>query len=247
MAYNSKLSKNEPGLGPNGYGLGTRVIRGMVTSGADLMPNMYDIKIWFPGADGRPNLGSGGELSYPVTVRATGFDVPDVETEVYDVEYHGVKIQRPKTAQGFTREFSLTFREDAAFDLRKRFSAWHMAVIDPVTGGVSNATNFFGKVSVGTIVGEYFATTVAPPGDPNAATGIERKDGYISAAINPVAVWTFYNVWVSKVASPKFTTQSGDPIQFEVGFKFMDLDMPQYGGNALTANKDDWAWSMPVS
>jgi hypothetical protein len=238
MAYNSKLKGSEPG----GYGQGTRTIRGMVASGADLMPNMYDIKIWFPGSDGRPNEAAGGELSYPITVRATGFDVPDVEAEVYEIEYHGVKIHRPKTAQTFTREFALTFREDAAFDLRKRFSAWLMAVVDPVTGGVSNATNFFGRVSVGTIVGEYFATTVAPPGSPDQATGIERKDGYISNQINPVAEWNFYNVWVSKVASPKFTTAAGDALQFEVGFKFMDVDLPQFGGNALLG--ENWAWAM---
>lgn len=116
-----------------------------------------------------------------------------------------------------------------------------MAVIDPVTGGVSNATNFFGKVSVGTIVGEYFATTVAPPGDPATNnTGVYGKQGYISNNINPVAEWTFYNVWVFKVGSPKFTTAAGDPMKMEVGFKFMDVDMPQYGGNAFTGR--DWKW-----
>jgi hypothetical protein len=213
----------------------------MVASGADLMPNMYDIKIWFPGSDGRPDLKT-GELSYPITVRADGFDVPDVETDVYEIEYHGVKIHRPKSSMNFTREFSLSFREDAAFDLRKKFSAWHMATVDPVTGGVSNAANFFGKVSVGTLVGEYFATTVAPPGAPADKAGIERKDGYISNQINPVAEWTFYNVWVSKVGSPKFTTASGEPGKIEVAFKFMDVDFPQYGGNQLIG--ENWAWDM---
>lgn len=120
MAYNKNSYIN-----PADAGTGTRTIRGMVASGADLMPNMYDIKIWFPGEDGRPNEADGGLMSYPITVRAEGFEIPDVEAAVYDIEYHGIKLQKPKTEQTFTREFSLSFREDAAFDLRKRFTAWH--------------------------------------------------------------------------------------------------------------------------
>ena len=209
------------------------------------MTNMYDVKIWFPDSAGKPE--SNEFSAYPLTVRASGFEIPDVDTPTYDIKYHGVTLQKPKTEQNFERKFNIEFREDASFDLRKKLTAWHMAVCDPVTGGVSNALSYFGRVSVATIVGEYYATTIAPPGDPNEDnTGILRKDGYISNNINPLALWTFYNVWVRKITSPKFTTQDANEGKFTVEFSFYDVDMPQYGGNALVA-PEGWAWAMPVS
>jgi hypothetical protein len=212
-------------------------MRGLIKSGADLMTNMYDIRIWFPGATGTP---AASEFSaYPLTVRAKGFEIKDVEIETYDISYHGIKIKRPKTSMVFDRVFDIEFREDAALDLRRKFSAWHMAVADPVTGGVSNATSFFGRVQVGTIVGEYYATTVAPPGNAST-TGIESKSGWLTSDINPIAIWDFYGVWVTKITGAKFNTEAADPGSITVSFAFVDCDFPQYGGNQLTAGGNDW-------
>lgn len=214
----------------------------MVAAGADLMTNMYDVKIWFPDASGKPQ--STEFNAYPLTVRAAGFELPDAEAVTYDIKYHGITLKKPQAEQSLERKFTIEFREDASFDLRKKLTAWTMAVLDPVTGGVSNATSFFGKVSVGTIVGEYYATTVAPPGDPMTDnTGILRKDGYLSNNINPIAVWNFYNVWINKITSPKFQTETSGPGKFSVDFNYMDLDMPQFGGNALTADAG-WSWAV---
>jgi hypothetical protein len=238
--YNSKLD-GSTSANPQ-IGSGTRTIRGMVAAGADLMTNMYDIKVWFPNSAGKPD--SNPFKAYPITVRATSFEIKDIETPTYDVKYHGLTLKRPKTEINFDRMFDIEFREDAAFDLRKKFTAWHMAVSDPVTGGVSNATSFFGKISVGTIAGEYYATTVAPPTAPGQKDGILNKEGHISNQINPIAVWSFYNVWVYKVGGVKFNTEGADPNKFTVSFCFMDCDFPQYGGNALTTDDSTWSWDV---
>lgn len=226
----------------------TAPIRSLVNAGADLMNNMYDVRIFFPSTNGGPEAES--FHSYPITVRAEGFDIPDFEIPAYQIKYHGVEIDRPKPEQNFKRQFTINFREDAAFDLRRRFSAWLMAIGDPVTGGVSNATQFFGRVEVGTIAGAYFATTINSPngsgkGINAGSADIEDDYGHITTRndINPLALWKFYNVWVRKITSPKFKTENSDAGKFTVDFSFMDCDYPQFGGNVLslgTSDKDKW-------
>jgi len=226
----------------------TAPIRGLVNAGADLMTNMYDVRIFFPSASGQPE--DSMFSAYPITVRADGFKIPDVEIDIYPITYHGVSIDRPKTNMKMDRKFDMTFREDAAFDLRRRFSAWLMAICDPVTGGVSNATQFFGRVEVGTIAGSYFATTInSPNGRAKSRTAgardVEDEYGHITSRsdVNPLALWNFYNVWVYHVSGIDFKTDSGEPNKFTVKFAYMDIDYPQFGGNTLGLSKgthDEW-------
>ena len=225
----------------------TAPIRGLVNSGADLLTHMYDVKIYFPSANGQPD--DDPFQSYPITVRAEGFDIPDVGVGTYEIKYHGISIKRPNATLDLERTFSITFREDAAFDLRRRFSAWLAAVGDPVTGGVSNATAYFGKVEVGTIGGAYFATSMNSPngtgkGSSAGANDIQDAYGHLTTRsdMNPLALWTFHNVWVSKVSGIQFKTDGGDANTFTVEFNFMDADFPQFGGNDLDlGNTPSWA------
>jgi hypothetical protein len=229
----------------------TAPIRGLVNSGADLLKHMYDVKIYFPSTTGAPDTNP--FLSYPITVRATGFNVPDIEVGTYDIKYHGVGIKRPNATLMGDRTFDIEFREDAAFDLRRRFAAWLMAVGDPVTGGVSNATQFFGKIEVGTIAGAYYATTVNSPngegkGETQGDKDIEDTYGHLTTrnTMNPLAMWAFYNVWVNKMTGIAFETQGdGAANTFTVSFQYMDMDYPQFGGNTLDLGaNNDWKSSL---
>jgi hypothetical protein len=229
----------------------TAPIRGLVNSGADLLVHMYDAKIYFPSANGLPDANP--FLSYPITVRLEGFKVPDVEVGTYDIKYHGISIKRPNGWLQGDRQIELSFREDAAFDLRRRFSAWMMAVGDPVTGGVSNAAQFFGQIEVGTIAGAYFATTVNTPngtGKKNDAGGEDIEDTYghltTRNKMNPLAMWSFYNVWVNKVSQPDFKTEGTDTNKIAVTFQYMDCDFPQFGGNTLDLGANG-SWQSPLA
>lgn len=238
MSYN--------GLSASGGIVHSPTLRGLVNSGADLLKSMYDIRIFFPGADGKPNLNP--VFAYPITVRATGFQVPEVSVGTYDIKYHGMTVKRPNGQIEGERTFSLTFREDAAFQLRSRFSAWMAAVADPITGGISNSTNFYGTVEVGTIGGAYYATsTVEPTGDPTKSgkKDIFAEDGCLTtrrADTNPLAIWRFYHVWVGKVGGVDFATDAGEPNTFEVQFYYMDCDYPMFGGNKLADSSDVGSW-----
>jgi len=226
-------------MGYNTKAMSTRTMVGLVNSGADLITHMYDVRIWFPSENGTPEDSDFSTVAgYPITVRAEGFKIPDVSVKTYPIEYHGMKMNRPAAALEEDRTFDITFREDAAFDLRRRFSAWLMAVGDPVTGGVSNATQFFGKVQVGTIGGAYFATTTASPtGDGSVgAKDLFGANGNLvnkNPTINPLALWGFYNVWVNKMTGIDFKTGAGDANKFTVTFQYMHMDYPQFGGNTL--------------
>jgi hypothetical protein len=238
--YNSRLGK-EP-HGPT--------LRGLVNSGADLLKQMYDVSILFPDQMTGDGLESDQLFGYPVTVRAEGFTVPDATMATYDITYHGVSVKRPGGKLDFAREFEITFREDAAFMLRQRFSLWMMAVADPVTGGVSNAVNVFGTVSVRTIAGEYTSShLIDPTGEPGPSdkdeqnqilkttgqipTKAEQKNGQRHADTNPVAEWNFYHVWVSKVGGVQFSTGASEANTFAVQFQFQDCDIPFFGGNPI--------------
>ena len=243
-------------------------LRGLVNSGADLLKQMYDVTIIFPDQMTDTAQDSNSAFNYPITVRCDGFTIPEVAVGTYDIKYHGISVKRPNGALEGERSFELTFREDAAFMLRQRFSLWLMAVADPVTGGVSNAVNYFGTVSVRTIAGEYTATQfIAPTGEKLSG---ERSGSGVDSSVNngetnygdkqivdmgngalptkanqidyrdtnPIAEWNFYHVWVSKVAGIEFSTEASEANKFAVQFQYQDCDMPFFGGNPIFDSAD---------
>lgn len=240
-------------------------LRGLVNSGADLLKQMYDVTIIFPDQMSDAAQDSNSAFNYPITVRCDGFTIPEVAVGTYDIKYHGISVKRPNGALEGERSFELTFREDAAFMLRQRFSLWLMAVADPVTGGVSNAVNYFGTVSVRTIAGEYTATQfIAPTGKAlseglsgnqidNAKRGNDQDKQIVDMGngalpekktqvdyrdTNPIAEWNFYHVWVSKVAGIEFSTEASEANKFAVQFQYQDCDMPFFGGNPIFDSAD---------
>jgi hypothetical protein len=227
---------------------------------------MYDVTIIFPDQMTDTAQDSNSAFNYPITVRCDGFTIPEVAVGTYDIKYHGISVKRPNGALEGERSFELTFREDAAFMLRQRFSLWLMTVADPVTGGVSNAVNYFGTVSVRTIAGEYTATQfIAPTGKALSGEGLsgnqidnakrgdqqdkqivdmgngalpEKKTQVDYRDTNPIAEWNFYHVWVSKVAGIEFSTEASEANKFAVQFQYQDCDMPFFGGNPIFDSAD---------
>ena len=189
-------------------------IQALVNRGADAMNNMYDISIQFPWA----------EAGSAVTTRVEGFQIPDAGNEGYDISYHGVTMKRPHSKQTFNREFELTFTLDAAYALYGEFVNWAMMVADPVNGGVANWAAALGTVKVTALSGAYNGTSTKDI--------YNAENGSITGDANPS--WTFYDVWVSKVAQPNFQTAGGEAIQYAVSFKFGDCDYPFYNGTGIT-------------
>lgn len=213
-------------------------LNGLVQSGADLLKQIYDVQIFFPTGRAGSTPAEAAEINYPITVRTDGFNVPETSVGTYDIKYHGMSVKRPNGNLEGDRTIELTFREDAAFQLRARFTAWLMAVVDPVTGGISNAINWFGALKVSAIAGEYTATAmVAPTGKKTGSDGqiLDAKGTILrEATSNPLVTWSFYHVWVSKVGGVEFSTDGAEANKFAVTFQYQDCDLPGFGGNGFS-------------
>jgi hypothetical protein len=214
-------------------GLVTKAINSIKMSGSDAMTNMYDVKIFFPDENGNSDTGMFE------TVRSEGFKIPEVAVGTYELKYHGVTIKRPKTEQTFNRTVEMSFRLDSGFDILRRLTAWQMMLVDPVTGGVTNTAQFLGKIEVQSIVGAYFATTLAAELEgPTDAGDDPLKAGAVAVGTdNPLAIWRFYDVWPEKVGQPEFKREDAGLITLAVTFNFADCDIPYFGGNPLAIQK----------
>jgi len=193
----------------------SKQIYSLIQAGADAFTNMYDVAIDFPWSS---------DLSYPLTVRATGFEVPDTGVGTYDKTYHGVKLSAIKPEHEYERKFDIEFRLDAAYNLYGQFIAWLSAAGDVVTGGVSNWAGVMGRVVVTALGGAY--TAINEPSLTHA-THDEIKD------IETNAKWAFNNVIVTKVTQPKFSTDTSDPAKYTVSFIFGQNSLPFFASSGI--------------
>lgn len=193
-------------------------LQALIEAGADAQTNMYDISLEF--------------ADWNATVRADGFDIPDVEVATYDTSYHGVKYTRVKTEQTFERSFDLTFRMDAKYGLYQAFTsllAWH---VNPNTGGVANANiDKVGTVKVKTVDSAIVAADIGSnlSGSPAGLTEYLSTSATTAGQIGDTTMeWVFKNCYVTKVSMPKFKTEGADNVTFTVTFKFGDVKYPGF-------------------
>lgn len=198
-------------------------LQALIESGADAQTNMYDVTLEF--------------ASWNATVRASGFNIPEISAETYQVKYHGVSYDRVKTEQTFERKFTITFRMDAKYGLYQSFTSllsWH---VNPNTGGVANANiDKVGTVTVKTVDSAVVAADNSAASTLNGAPG--GLESYSSSDANSLGQikdstmkWIFKNCFVTKVGMPKFTTESSDKVTFDVDFHFGDVQYPGFEAN----------------
>lgn len=194
--------------------MANKAIQALINSSADAMSNMYEVYIKFPG----------GTESQVMTVRADGFKIPDAGVATYQIEYHGQKIDRPKTVLEMDRHFDLTFRLDAKYELHDAFLAWQSLAGNPNNGGVSNRATDQGEVRVIALKNGYLALEddiyLKNLNDHFAIKNDDKNED--------IRVWDFKQVWVSKVTQPDYKTEGGDKMQFTVTFHFGESNYPGY-------------------
>lgn len=214
-----------------------RALQALVNAGADAYKNMYDVRVVFPW-----DAANGDEQSTVLSVRASGFKVPDLETATAEIKYHGVSIKVPKPEQTFERAVTLTFRMDATYALYGNFCMWHETVSDMVSGGVANWAGAIGRLEVEAINGKYAATDVNEYTNEStydlAPTTVNDKN------VNPT--WKFYDVWVSKVTDPEYSTEDSNALTYEVTFQFGDCDYPFYNKQGIAGTGDGGARKLGI-
>ena len=204
MVYFSGTTKSPP-------------IRGMLETGPDMMTNIYDVDIIFPGLLGYDT----------VTNRIVDFQIPNAGIETVTKKKGGDSLDLPVTNASFDRKFSMTFRSDSMWYIYRRFCNWMSIVADPNAGTASPYANQLGQVRVYCPIGPYYGTRMF----------YNNEDQYIKELAEEMGVanrkyieWRFFDVWVSKVTSPSFNTETSGAVTFSVDFQFGDCKYPAYGG-----------------
>lgn len=198
-------------------------IQALVESGADAMNNIFDVIITFPAA-----IQASENMQQQARVRLKGeVSIPEPVTQTYEIGYHGVGINRPKTSMDLERKLTLNFRLDASYNLHQTFILWHNLVTDPNLGSFADSvdTSAMGSIVIRQLAGAYMA-----PGS-NGMAGLLDTDGSVKHDNVVTPEWSFKGVWVGKVGQPKFTAgKDAEAQEYSVDFYFDDIAYPFYTG-----------------
>ena len=204
----------------------------LMNAGIDAFTNLYDIQLIFPGIISSLYYGDASGNSY--SVRAMGFQPPELSLMTYNSDYKAVQLtkQAPKI-QG-ERIFTIEFRLDANYylyyDLLQMKHIWHdpsgegnvqpgsLADTSPQAPGVSAGTdNRYGQVNVGA-----YAVTTPLDGFSNPAD--------ITNVTFPGAQWKFYDVVCNKVGTPNYQRAGADAVTVSAEFIFGRYSEPYSSG-----------------
>lgn len=199
----------------------------LMNSTGDAMDNIFDISIFWPWDS------QSDSTEVAASYRAEGFDIPEPKTKTHDVTWLGVTVKRVSSGVSLERTFDLNFRLDANYALYSKFVQWQKFVIDVNTSGVANTESALGKVTVTAPGAEYNAMSWTP------ATKAEAADNKLSVRGNNISklVWTFEDVAVVEVGTPKFKNQGeGKVMMYKVKFTFGDASYPFFSSTGVTEN-----------
>lgn len=181
----------------------------LVSSAADAQKNMYSVRITWPW-DGTK---SDAQLSW----RISGFDVPEPQGDFEDVSYLGVTYKKPKSVVKLDRQWKITCRLDATYEIYSMFEAWKKVVADGNNGGSANSTPFLGTLEITAIQGPFTSVDFAGATSNNTSGLLDDNDNLKGRLIK----WILRDVAVYKVGTPKFVNDSnGGALTYDVSGTF---------------------------
>jgi hypothetical protein len=198
----------------------TSVITTLLDSGMDAYSNLYDVQIDFPTITGIT------DSTYSSSVRAMGFQPPELSLGEYNVSYKGLQLVRPTPKITGNRTFTIEFRLDANYTLYNNLLAWKHIWVNPSGEG---------NIQVGDGDG---ATTPSQYGTikVNCYRINTDIDGYSgSNSFGNAEVWTFYDVICSKVGTPNFQRAGTDPVTITSEFIFGRIIEPPLRASSFTS------------
>lgn len=221
----------------------TGPITALLDSGFDAFTNLYDVVIEPPTAlSAVANLRLTGYQppeQNELAVRAQDFTPVTLDVGTYPVHYKTSSLTRPNAKFEGERRFTLSFREDAAYQLLELFQAWKHLYADPsnetrITYGALGTSeifgagegmaseSYYGKIKIYAYKSEVGTTS-------NVSTSVDALD----AAGNVGASWFYNQCMVIKVTPPAYTRESSGPATFTVDFLYGKMSEP--GGAAIDA------------
>jgi hypothetical protein len=192
----------------------------LMNAGIDAFTNLYDIKITLPGAISYPQYGNASGYNY--SVRAMGFQPPELSLMTYNSDYKAVQLTKQAPKLQGERTFTIEFRQDTAYNLYGDLMNWKHIWADPSgevnvqPGSLSdNGTNAVtsDRTNYGTIVVVAYNVSTPLDGytDPSSVTLNNSTLG---------AQWIFFDVICSKVGTPNFQRSGADAVTTTAEFIF---------------------------
>jgi hypothetical protein len=229
-------------------------IQALVDCGADAMDNMFDVVINLPSEvikAAKETIFSFSDAEIEercLGVRADGFEPPKLSGKTMTVDYKTLTIEKPAGKIAGQRQFSITFRLDAAIHAYMLMKTWESFSCSPEFGFAAPAAlsgdtgQYFGTIDVNAL-----ATYLRNPKD--STYKYENVDGTFKSTAT--YSWKFQQVWVSEVSEPKFKTGGGDALYVTAKFNFIGYKTPfttGYAGSSYIESRldpqdisDDWA------
>lgn len=224
-------------------------ITALLQMGADAMDNLYDVIIT-PPTQLDADQNSVDAIRVPVEtqlrLRAQGFDPPKFSQDLYEVRYKTVGMKRPAPAIKGDRQFQVTFRVDANYQIYKLFLKWRGLFYVPDTGFATNALPgemdalngelsgadeaYYGRVAVHALA-EPVRRDTANPASFTDAQGIagnqENQTGlaFLETIDNSI-VWDFKHVWLSDLTEPSYKNGGGQALTVQATFQFGEFSSP---------------------
>lgn len=198
-------------------------ITSLIQSGADSFTNLWDVVMTFPTT---PKTGVTGQATSATlssySIRCSGFTAPVGKIATYEKNYKGFSITAPGSDIQLDRQFDLTFRVDANYQLYADLLNWRSAVFDPngdgqisFGGALSNSTP--ATVKSGTIKVRGF----------NSDSGILLSDIADPTYSSFGQQWTFNQCTCISVRAPKYTRENGRAVEVTAKFLFGDFARAQ--------------------
>lgn len=185
----------------------------LLGAGADAMTNMYEVGFEVPV---NASTGMTTDEVIKLRIRTDGFTPPTDSHQTYEVHWKTVSIPRPATKIVMDRQFAITFRVDANWDLYKTLLKWKALTS---IGSVGYATQELKEASLGKVTIKALKAAIEDASDvysETSASALAMTDANI--------LWKYYDVWVESITNPDFSTEGSDPVKVTATFRFGRFD-----------------------
>jgi hypothetical protein len=212
----------------------------LMNSGIDAFTNLYDIQMVFPtnvtpSYDSTATSGAGG---YAYSVRAMGFQPPELTLMIYNSDYKGVQLtkQAPKI-QG-ERTFTIEFRMDTNYYLYYDLLQWKHIWVDPSGEGNIQPGSLSDNIMDSTTtpvtgnIAQYGQITVGAYSVTTPLDGYSDPSNVVDIT-SPGASWIFWDVVCNKVGTPNYQRAGADAVTVTAEFIFGRYSEPYSNGSPL--------------
>ena len=200
----------------------------LLNSGSDAFNNLFDVQIDIPSSSF--DSSKTGANNYTYSVRASGFQPPELYLNTAQVDYKAIQLTRQVPQIMGDRKFTIEFRLDSNYYLYNDLLDWKHIWVDP--SGESNVqagaladpkANFTVGVTT-TEQSNYGKITVVAY---NSTTPISGYSDAITIDTSVVsASWVFYDVICMKVGTPSYQRNEASPVSVTAEFLFGRMTEP---------------------